>query len=228
MNSKKLSAISFLVSAILIAANIFMVYGIYDADVKIKESEEQIERYQANLQELDAVAHKTSVTGLLTLDTFMETLAPRFETEDFDGVSAFISFDGDNMGKLGDKYGKPTTNRLIYEIGKVVKASFPESDQNVVCNVGERSDEFYMMLSGRESKEALIAEIEAMQQAIRDIEVKADDGTPVKGSVSVGIAFYGEDEGGTDFNELFENSDSAAYAAKEAGKDCYYVYGQEK
>ncbi len=228
MNNKKLSAISFMVSAILIAAIIFLAYGIYDADVRTKAADEQSKRYLVNLQELYDLAHKTSLTGLLTLDAFMETLEPRFEAGDFGGVSAFVSFDGDNMGKLNETYGQSATNRLVYEIGLVVKKYFPENENNIVCNVGDRSDEFYMMLTGRSSKEELLAEVEAMQQGIRDIEVLSDDGRTVKGTVSVGIAFYGEDEGGTDFNEMFENSDSAAYAAKEAGKDCYRVYGEEE
>ena len=78
-----------------------------------------------------------------------------------------------------------------------------------------------MLLLGRESEDAVEQEIKSFQEDIRKVTVKADDQvTDVKGTVSVGIAFY---NGKDSFVSLFDAADSAAYEAKEAGKDCYRI-----
>ena len=110
--------------------------------------------------------------------------------------------------------------RLIVGFADVVKQHFPDSDINLVSNVGEKSDEFYMLLMGRETKEQVIKEIEDFQEDLRNVHVVADDGRDLTGTVSIGIAFR---EPGQSFESLFEEADQAAYEAKQAGKDCYYV-----
>ncbi len=59
------------------------------------------------------------------------------------GKYLYESFDGDGMGKKNEEYGAASTDRLIIAFGDVVKNHFPDSNMNIVSNVGEKSDEFY-------------------------------------------------------------------------------------
>ena len=179
------------------------------------------DRYEADILEMEDSNRKTLVTRLLTMDAFVGTCREIFDQEAFpEGVSAMLAYDGDNMGKKAEQYGSNAVNSLMLAFADVTKQHFPESNRNIVCNVGEKSDEFYVLLLGRPSKEALIQEIEAFQQDIREIRIPTESGEEMSGSVSIGIAFYHQ---GDSFDALFEEADAAGYAAKEAGKDCYYV-----
>ena len=167
-------------------------------------------------------SRRTLTTNLLTIDAFTKEVTALFEEGNIpEGVAAMIAFDGDGFGKMNEMYGAATVNRLSVAIARTVNSFFPDSPMNIVTNVGEKSDEFYMLLLGRHSREALTEEIEAFQQAVREITVKTSDGiTDISGTISIGIAFWHE---GESFETLFEAADEAGYAAKEAGKDCYRI-----
>ena len=206
---------------LLIAANALLWAGVHRNIHEAHHADELTDRYEVLITDMDDANRRTLVTHLYTMDTFLDITSELFENESFpEGVTAMVSFDGDNMGKKNEQYGSSVVDKLIQEFARVVKEHFPDSDVNIVSNVGEKSDEFYMLLLGRESKEALIQEIEDFQEDIRNIHVTADDGSDVTGTISIGIAFR---EPGQTFESLFEEADQAAYEAKEAGKDCYRV-----
>ena len=206
---------------LLIAGNALVWSGVHANVHSTGHADDLTDRYEELIVKMDDASSRTLGTHLLTMDAFLEATGELFEKDSFpDGVTAMVSFDGDGMGKKNEEYGAASTDRLIVAFGDVVKKHFPDSDTNIVSNVGEKSDEFYMLLMGRESKEELVKEIEDFQQDLREVSVKADDGRDLSGTVSIGIAI--KEEGQT-FESLFEEADQAAYEAKEAGKDCYRV-----
>ena len=179
------------------------------------------DQYEADILAMQDNNRKTLETRLLTMDAFVEDCREIFDTEAFpEGVSAMLAYDGDNMGKKAAQFGRNEVNKLMLAFADVTKQHFPESDRNIVCNVGEKSDEFYVLLLSRPSEEALIQEVEAFQQDIRKIRIQTESGEELTGSVSIGIAFY---QPGDSFDGLFEEADAAGFAAKDNGKDCYYV-----
>ena len=222
MDNKKIyDRIWFTLLCILIAANALLWAGVHRNIHETGHADTITDRYEELIVDLDDASRRTHGTHLYTMDAFLDITAELFDKGNFpDGVTAMISFDGDGMGKKNDEFGQEVVDRLIREFAEVVKKDFPDSDMNIVSNVGEKSDEFYMLLLGRESKEAVIKEIEALQDDIRAIRIKTDDGREMGGTVSVGIAFL---EPGQPFESVFEEADQAAYEAKEAGKDCYCV-----
>lgn len=206
---------------LLISANALLWSGAHRNIHEAHHADSLTDHYEELIVDMDDANRRTLVTHLYTMDAFLDATGILFENESFpDGVTAMISFDGDGMGKKNEEYGTAATDKLIRGFAEVVKKHFPDSDLNIVSNVGEKSDEFYMLLMGRESEEELINEIEKFQDDIRGIHVTADDGRDVTGTVSIGVAF--RDPGQT-FESLFEEADQAAYEAKEAGKDCYRV-----
>lgn len=206
---------------LLIAGNALIWHGVHVNIHRTSHADELTDHYEELIVDMTDANRRTLSTHLLTMDAFLDETDVIFENESFpEGVTAMVSFDGDGMGKLNEAYGSEATDRLIIGFADVVKAHFPENGLNIVSNVGEKSDEFYMLLMGRESEAALIKEIEDFQDDIRAVSVKSSDGRDVSGTVSIGIAFR---EPGQSFDSLFEEADQAAYEAKEAGKDCYFV-----
>ena len=211
----------FIILCVLIAANALVWTGAHANYHQAGHADSLTDSYEDKIVDMDDANKRTLVTHLYTMDAFLDKTEVIFENNSFPaGVTAMIAFDGDNMGKKGDEYGREAVDRLMIGFADTVKKHFPDSELNIVSNVGEKSDEFYMLLMGRNSKEELIQEIEDFQEDIRLIRIKTDDGREFGGSVSIGIAVM--DEGQT-FESLFEEADQAAYEAKEAGKDCYRV-----
>ena len=208
--------------AVLVILNGLFWSGVVKDSYEAKWLDEKTDLYEADIVEITDSSRRTRMTHLLTMDAFLDDVEVIFNEQQFpEGVTAMIAFDGDNMGKKNEQYGSGTADRLAVAFANTVKKHFPDNDVNLVTNVGEKSDEFYMLLRGRESREALIKEIEDFQEDIRKQKVKSDDGTQeISGTVSIGIAFY---DGKEDFETLFDAADQAAYEAKEAGKDCYFV-----
>ena len=206
---------------LLIAANALLWSGVHRNIHETHHADNLTDHYEDLIVDLEDANRRTLATHLLTMDAFLDDTSVLFDNESFPaGVIAMVSFDGDGMGKKNEEYGQSATDRLIIGFADCVKAHFPDSDLNIVSNVGEKSDEFYMLLLGRESEEQVIKELEDFQEDLRKVVVLADDGREVSGTVSIGIAFR---EPGQSFDSLFEEADEAAYEAKEAGKDCIRV-----
>lgn len=183
-------------------------------------------QYKEDILQMEDAGRKTLTTHLLTMDAFVEDASAIFAEQAFpEGVTAMLAYDGDNMGKKVESHGEEAVNMLMVAFADVTKKHFPESSTNIVCNVGEKSDEFYVLLMGRSSREALLAEVEAFQQDIRTIRIQTADGRELSGSVSIGVAFY---QDGDTFEGLFEEADTAGYAAKAAGKDCYRIAKEQE
>ena len=210
-----------LVLCVLAALNALCFTRLYKIRQETKAVCELTDQYETDILAMEDSNRKTLETRLLTMDAFVETAREIFDTNAFpEGVSAMLAYDGDNMGKKSAQYGSDEVNKLMLAFADVTKQHFPESDRNIVCNVGEKSDEFYVLLLGRPSEEALIQEVEAFQEDIRQIRIQMASGEELTGTVSIGIAFYNH---GDSFDTLFEEADAAGFAAKDAGKDCYYV-----
>ena len=207
---------------ILFSANVLAISGTLINNLRLQRIDAITDKYESDRVAIEDANKRTLMTHLYTIDAFMDIAEDIFDNDKFPpGVTALISFDGDGMGKINEKYGTGGGDRLSFAFSEVVRKHFPDSEYNIVTNVGEKSDEFYMLLLVRESEDAVEQEIKSFQEDIRKVTVKADDQvTDVKGTVSVGIAFY---NGKDSFVSLFDAADSAAYEAKEAGKDCYRI-----
>ena len=207
---------------VLIALNSLIWSGVIKDGYERKWLDEKTDLYESCIAETRESSRRTLMTKLLTMDSFLDECEVIFNEKKFpEGVTAMVAFDGDGMGKKNEQYGSGTTDRLCVAFADTVKKHFPDNDVNLVTNVGEKSDEFYMLLRGRKSREELIKEIEDFQEDIRHAAVPTDDGKEeITGTVSIGIAFY---DGEESFESLFDRADEAGYAAKDAGKDCYRV-----
>ena len=138
-----------LVLCVLTVLNALCLTQLHKTHLKTKAVCDLTDQYEVDILEMEDSNRKTLETRLLTMDAFVEAAREIFDKEAFpEGVSAMLAYDGDNMGKKAEQYGRNEVNKLMVAFADVTKQHFPENDKNIVCNVGEKSDEFYVLLLG--------------------------------------------------------------------------------
>lgn len=166
---------------------------------------------------------KTTGTKMLKMDPFITLVSDFLENGGEDGkVSAFIAMDGDHFGTLKETYGDEFTNEIVLTLAACLKENFPDAENDILCNVGDQSDEIYVFLMNRSSSEEIEAEIADFLNDFRSYTYDYN-GQPIKATCSAGIAIFPKD--GQDFATLYKAADEAMYEAKEGGRDRYVIYG---
>ncbi len=169
------------------------------------------------MQELQRQASLDSLTGLKNRRRFEEDLAlamARARRERTTG--AVLMLDLDHFKQVNDSRGHPAGDRLIAEIGGVLRRRTRESD--VLARIG--GDEFAVVLprcslaEARVVAESIAAAIAAHRSADPNLE-------PI--TASVGVAMFGDDPR-TSIESVISEADTAMYAAKDGGRDGVRVF----
>lgn len=160
---------------------------------------------------------KDSLTGLLNKAAAQEGIRDIL-SKCPSGQYAFFILDIDNFKGVNDKLGHAAGDTVLLWFAKTLKAQFREGD--IVGRIG--GDEFAAFVPVSEMETAFNKARRLVQ--VLNNEVTTDRGTWMI-STSIGIALY--PMGGTEFEFLYKNADSALYEAKHKGKNCAVMYGME-
>ena len=130
------------------------------------------------------------------------------------GTAMFI--DLDDLKMVNDNFGHPFGDNVIILASKVICAEV--GSNAFVARVG--GDEFFVILPG-ENRRDEIAKIAGrlVSSLHREYEI---EGQRVHMSASVGVTLYPDD--GNTVMEIMKTSDTAMYAAKSAGRNCWRFY----
>lgn len=129
---------------------------------------------------------------------------------------ALLVIDSDSLKDVNDRFGHDAGNLHLVAIAQAVHAHVRTSD--VVARFG--GDEF-LVLQPDATPEAAAAVAERIRVAVAAATVTAADGSPVAGTVSIGVAGY--PRSASDEDSLFKSADSALYDAKRHGKDRVFI-----
>ncbi|MCB9558009.1 MAG: GGDEF domain-containing protein [Deltaproteobacteria bacterium] len=188
--------------------------GVAVAALDYLVNEAQIIRAPALLSEPDRnslaeVALRDGLTGLYNWATGMLRLREEVARHRRYGRSCSVLMaDVDNFKQLNDKHGHLAGDRVLRQIGSVIRHSIRATD--IAARYG--GDELFVIAPNTELDDA----VEAAQRiccAIRQTEVCRTYGV----AISVGVAalpLHGGDAG-----EVLSAADAALYCAKHAGKD---------
>lgn len=127
-----------------------------------------------------------------------------------------IIIDLDDFKIVNDTKGHLFGDAVLNEVATKMKESF-QLDA-LVSRVG--GDEFLVFMKGEQ--EDVLNAVENFTENIKLLSCNAELDTPV--SCSIGISCYPEN--GLQYNELFHKADQSLYYAKNRGKNCYAIYGE--
>jgi len=161
-------------------------------------------------EEIRHLALQDSLTKLPNRYYLKQHLARVVEEE---RKSAFLFLDLDFFKNINDLYGHSVGDTVIQEAARRFQVCLHEGD--FIARVG--GDEFTIVTYDIEGLSALSQRlIDALIEPFSIVDEKVTLG------VSIGIALCPED--GSCFEELFKNADTAMYAAKNSGKNCFMFY----
>ena len=175
-------------------------------DVTIERHFERQTLESANTDFLTGLDNRRSFSGRLN------------ELKQSDMIT-MIMLDLDNFKNVNDTYGHHVGDEALVLTAHTLRSSFPG---DVVVRLG--GDEFLVACCDEENAKAMKARVEHFVANLRRA-FKAHD-TFIGLTVSAGIS-SAHRMNGYDFDALMRQSDSALYRAKNMGKNCVCVYGEE-
>ena len=176
---------------------------------------EQIEKQQ----QAHWLAYHDSLTGLPN----RASLAVRLEQELIcanrgEAVGVVIFVDLDDLKVVNDHYGHSCGDAVIIQAGKHIFDALGQ--ETFVARIG--GDEFVLVIPGEQNFDNVAA------MAARLVASLSQDypvcGEFIRLSASLGVAFYPKD--GNTVEDILKNADSALYAAKNTGKNCWRFYDE--
>jgi diguanylate cyclase (GGDEF)-like protein/PAS domain S-box-containing protein len=187
------------------------IAGIYTDISDRKVLEEQLER----------LAHFDELTGLpnraLTHDRLSQGLAQaRREQQRL----AILFIDLDNFKIVNDSLGHTAGDELLASVASSLRGRLRGGD--TLARLG--GDEFIaLLLNVGPREEVLTLAEELLELGRQPFDVK---GSPVRCSLSIGVAFYPDD--GNTVEELIQHADTAMYKAKAEGRGRVACYEREQ
>ncbi len=132
-------------------------------------------------------------------------------------VLSLVMMDIDNFKHVNDTYGHLVGDMVLKEIAATIQKTIRHVD--IPARYG--GEEFTIILPETAALNAVII-AERLRQRISEIEVKVDENTVLRPTVSIGIAEFPNAAEG--IKELIDCADKALYVSKENGKNCIHLY----
>ena len=202
---------------------------------KLGESQSVVANYQRTLE--DKVAQRTReleiataqayklaqhdiLTGLPNRSLLNQRLKQILALAQRDGTHvACLFLDFDHFKRINDTLGHDAGDQLLQSIAQRLISAVRESD--TVARLG--GDEFVLVLPGLNPEQAAF-EVMTVLTRVREsflAPFRLSDQMPTL-TCSIGVAMYPHDA--SDGGNLIKQSDTAMYAAKEAGRNVYRFY----
>jgi len=162
------------------------------------------------------LAFHDSLTGLKNRAAFDDLLETAIS--ETGKTAAVLMIDLDNFKWVNDNLGHDTGDRLLKSVAQSIRRTARKTDMTVRLG----GDEFVLIMPSASRQAAE----ETAQRVIDAIVASTSQAPELEGvavTVSIGIAL--SPEHGEDPETLCKNADLALYAAKESGKNRYWMYG---
>jgi len=183
-------------------------YVAFKEDVTLRKEEEERVWHQANFDTL---------TGLPNRNHFLDQLRYHVgEAQRYHRKFALMFLDLDGFKQVNDSFGHDAGDELLRQCAQRLRENTRSSD--VVARLG--GDEFTVIIPSFE----VFNDIKQVAQKLIDgiSHPYLINAREVRISVSVGIAIYPSDT--SDHESLLKMADTAMYAAKRGGKNCFRFY----
>jgi len=186
--------------------------------LRIKELQQEVEKQNIQLDELNkrlnAMAITDELTGLFNRRHFLDRLREEFaRSKRYQLDLSCIMFDIDNFKLINDHGGHQTGDKVLRELGTLLKRSHRTHD--LAARYG--GEEFILILCQTDHQGSLQF-AEQLRKNIQDHAFSDLNGQPVPVTVSIGLGCYPAPDV-TQADDLVRVADGALYQAKRAGKN---------
>ncbi|WP_417432639.1 GGDEF domain-containing protein [Hoeflea sp.] len=159
-------------------------------------------------QDLEHRASHDTMTGLANRDRFLAHLSELKRQSD---SGYLLMIDADHFKQINDLYGHDAGDRALLAVGQAITSSIRSTDLG--ARIG--GEEFAIILRGSNTEDASVI-AERVRTNVESISLAAEDGTPLKITVSIGGAPFSPE---TRTKEIMRHADSQLYEAKRSGRN---------
>lgn len=179
-----------------------------------KTTEKQTEK------QIHYLAYFDPLTGLANRTYYQDRIQTMIKTSKYGNEKfAFLFLDLDGFKDINDTMGHDLGDHLL----KVIAKRLQEVTRDVDFAARLGGDEFCILLSNV-GQDEFVAEV--AHRCLKKINTPLFlNNQQIKPRVSIGIAIYPQD--GDNEIDLMKAADTAMYAAKQAGKQCFSFYSQD-
>ncbi|MCK4840581.1 MAG: EAL domain-containing protein [Methylococcales bacterium] len=197
-----------------------MVKKVEDGQIIITGTVQDISQQKIAEKQIHNLAYFDQLTGLASRSNYQEYIQTIIKSATYHKKRfAFLFIDLDNFKDINDSLGHDLGDQLLKMIAQRLQHVIRDVD--FTARLG--GDEFCILLNNINNDE-FVAEV--AQRCLQKInEPLFLDQQQIKPRVSIGIVIFPRD--GNNEVELMKAADTAMYAAKQAGKQCYAFYSQD-
>ena len=184
----------------------------------VSQRSQEMDQVRKELDEYKRIANTDSLTRLSNRRAFDDRLAAVFNNSMNKPVTALVLADIDHFKAINDRYGHPVGDKILATVASVIRANV-RRDIFVARTGGE---EFALLIEGNTADEVM-----TMCERVR----RTLEATPFKNSrtrinygpitISLGVCMASE---AAEPGELYSKTDIALYGAKNAGRNCTFLY----
>lgn len=178
----------------------------------LRELNDARRELQHRAKELEDLAHKDTLTGVLNRRGFMESFGAKFgHAQSREMTLCCLIIDIDHFKRVNDTYGHAVGDQVIRYVSELLDTESPED--SVVGRLG--GEEFGVLLAGMDIKEAL-----ACSEQIRlrmSAGQPSDEHPDLRVKVSIGAVQF--DESVQDTGDMLNRADVALYHSKQTGRN---------
>lgn len=127
---------------------------------------------------------------------------------------SLIVLDIDKFKNINDSYGHLVGDEVIIHIARALEKNLRDSD--IISRFG--GEEFVVLLQDCNIEDAY-AVAQKIREYIQNAEVKIDEDTKIKYTVSLGVAEFNELKDNDNLEQTFARADEALYEAKTSGRN---------
>lgn len=173
----------------------------------------------AKLYEL---ATKDGLTKLYTHRHFFTLLDTELRRASrYNHVLSVIMMDIDDFKLVNDTYGHAVGDKVLREVANIIRTTVRKID--MPARYG--GEEFAVILPETNGLDATVI-AHRLRKKVENLEIKLDDGTLVKITISLGVASF--PDGPDNELALMDFADKALYESKHNGKNCLHIYQDNK
>jgi diguanylate cyclase (GGDEF)-like protein len=186
--------------------------------LRIKELQQEVERKNIELaslnQRLEAMAITDELTGLFNRRHFIGRVQEEFaRSKRYRLDLSCVMVDIDNFKSVNDRWGHQTGDKVLKELGALLKRS--QRAHDLIARYG--GEEFILILCQTDHRGALRS-AEQTRKAVENQAFSTVDGHPLRLTASFGVSSYPAPDV-TQPDDLVRVADGALYQAKRTGKN---------